>query len=734
MHLVKWFRKNMTKLMAIFVILIMVAFIMPTVLTQLAKPRSTGLENAMWLYGKDKKITVNDLREATAKLTVLRGLYVDKFLLGQQDLRSILLGQILFPESVPAALLDDEIKKLSIQNRLSISPSRIDEFFAQSRGRAELFLIALGDEAASAGCVVPAKQAGEILNIIIPQVTNNQVDAATAVKRVCSANNMSDAQGLEAFADILSIMTYARIVGDTENVTESQLENIFARAKEKINAEFVQFNAENFLDKASEPDSAAITEQFEKYKNYLPGTVDDDNPYGFGYKLMPRVALEYMIVRLEDVKKLVAMPAEEETEDYYQHNLERFVEEMPAESNAPDAKPVTRQKSYAEVADMIKRGLYAQKASSQGTKILNRAVEQAETNFDTLNFEKADVNAFRSKAGDYSAAAEVASKEYNIKIYTGKTALISAEEIQADQYLGGLMMTGQSRVPTRLSKLAFAVKPLGSEASKLGPFEPAVPKLYVSVGPLSDMAGNIMAVVRVVETAGSAVPADIGLSYQKNLPELAASSAAGNKTFVLKDIVAKDCKRLQAMKVADKVAGEFLEMVKKQSWDSALEKINASYGKKDSNEPNKKTFAIQTFSDSTRVSKMDIEVTRMRTAGMAGAEGIMNQSLIYSKLMDTINSEFEDIQAKKVTLPAIIGFQPRLSFYVIKSLTRDSGAIEDYEQIRQQLAFQQDYIDSQSMSVEHFLPDNILKRLNLRPAQQEPNSPADSNNANGENQ
>ena len=54
MHLVKWIRRNMNKLMAIFVIVIMVAFIMPSVLQQLAKPRMRGRDNAMWLYGKDK--------------------------------------------------------------------------------------------------------------------------------------------------------------------------------------------------------------------------------------------------------------------------------------------------------------------------------------------------------------------------------------------------------------------------------------------------------------------------------------------------------------------------------------------------------------------------------------------------------------------------------------------------------------------------------------------------------
>ena len=83
MHLVKWIRKNMSKLMAVFVILIMVAFIMPQVLNQLAKPRSRGPEKAMWLYDTDSQISYNAVRQATGELAVLKGLFIDNFLLGQ---------------------------------------------------------------------------------------------------------------------------------------------------------------------------------------------------------------------------------------------------------------------------------------------------------------------------------------------------------------------------------------------------------------------------------------------------------------------------------------------------------------------------------------------------------------------------------------------------------------------------------------------------------------------------
>ena len=734
MHLVKWFRKNMTKLMAIFVILIMIAFIMPTVLQQLSKPRNIGLENAMWLYGKDKKITVNDMRQATTELAVLRGLYVNRFLISQPDLKLMLLGQLLFPETVPAAALSDELKKMTVQDHYYISPSRIDDFFAQSHGRPELYWIGLKYEASQAGCAVSSAQAGEILNRLIPQMTNNQIDAATAVKRICSANGMTDEQGLTAFADVLSIVIYSRIVSDSENVTESQMENMFARAKVKVSAEFVPFKAEDFLNKASEPDDAQIMAQFEKYKNYLPGTISEDNPYGFGYKLMPRISLDYMIIKLEDVKKLVTKPTEEEVEDFYQHNLERFTEQEPVDVNDPNSKTAARQKSYAEVAEAIRDGLYARKVNSQGTKILNKAVEQAESKFESLDLEKMGVEGIKSKAGDYTAAAEASSKEFNVKIYTGRTALLSTEEIQSNKDFGTLMMAGQSRMPVRLTRLAFSVKQLGSEASKLSPFDPPMPKMYVSFGPLSDTTGNIMAMVRVVDTTGSAVPADIGFSYQRNLPEISEDAKAENKVFILKDNVIKDCKRLQGLKFAEDAAKNFLETVKKQSWDDALAKINGSSGKKGKAEPEKKTFAIQTWNEVGRVSQMDIEAIKMRIAGSTSTENVVNQAIIYGKLINAFYSKSEDMQAKNEKPPTIIEFEPTLSCYAVKSLSCSSVSIDEYQKVRQQLAFQQDYIDSQSMAIEHFMPENILKRLNLKPVK-EPNKPgADSNDINaGEN-
>ena len=357
MHLVKWFRKNMTRLMAVFVILIMIAFIMPSVLNQLAKPRLTGPTKAMWYFNKDKKISLNDIRQASSELAAMRSLYIAEFLISQQDLRLALLGELLFPESVPAAVISDEFKKIAIQNQLNISPSRIDDFFEQSHGRAELFWIMLKEEAKNTGCVIPPQIAGDILNQFIPSITNNKINAATAVRKAAQANQMTDDKVFATFADVLAVASYARILTDVEDVTEAQVARTISGTTENITAEYVEFKSETFVDKLNEPNDGEITLQFDKYKNYFPGIITEDNPCGFGYKQKPRVAVEYAIVKREDVKKLVTPPTEEEIEEFYQQNLERFVEQVPTDINDPNSKTTERQRSYAEVAGLIRDAL-----------------------------------------------------------------------------------------------------------------------------------------------------------------------------------------------------------------------------------------------------------------------------------------------------------------------------------------------------------------------------------------
>jgi hypothetical protein len=448
-----------------------------------------------------------------------------------------------------------------------------------------------------------------------------------------------------------------------------------------------------------------------------------DNPFGFGYKQKARVAVEYMLVKLDDVKKLITAPTEEEAEEFYQQNLELFAEEVPADANDPNSQPTKRQKSYAEVASVLKDALLNRKVNAKATQILNQAIEIADAEITGLDFEKAKVEDFKAKAKDYSAGAESVAKQNNIKIYTGKTGLLTAEDFQLSQNLGSLMMQSQSRIPTRLTKMVFSVEQLGDEAAKLGPYEPAKPKMFVSVGPLLDNMGSVMAMIRVIDPVKAAVPQDVNFSYQRNLPQVSESAEMPENVYFLNEQVQKDCKNLAAFAIASQKAQEFMTLAKTDGWDKAIKKFNAEYPAKvaDSN-----MFDMQKWTDKTRISRSDIEIAKLAMSGSPAAEKYINQSIVYGKLINAFYSEFKGDSAEAANLPLMIKFEPQMSCFAVKSLSRTFAPMESYENSRQQIAYGKDYIIGQSMAFEFFMPDNITKRLNVRAAQK-PDDKSDSN-------
>lgn len=727
MHPIKWIRKHMTMLMAVFVIVIMMAFIMPTFLSQLAKPRARGQSKAMWYYEKDKGVSFNDIQRASSQLKALQELYIDRFLISQRDLRYLLLGNLLFPETIQPAMINDELKALVSQEQLFISPIQIDEYFRQSRARPELFWILLNAEAKGAGFAVSQQRAGEILNVLIPKITNGKVEAQTLVRAAGQANQMTDEQVIAAFADILAISSYARVITDSEDITDAEVESEISKAAETVNAEFVDFSSEKFIDKSPQPSAEEISAQFEKYKGDYPYVITAENLFGFGYKQKPRVAVEYMIIKLEDAKKLVASPTEEEVEEFYQQNINRFVEQVPEDVNDPNSKLITRQKSYAEVADSIKKGLYAKKASSKAVNILDSAVEQSQAGMESINIETAPIEQIKEKITDYATAAESIGKQNNIKIYAGKTALLTAEEIQLDQTLGPLLIQGQSRMPINMTRLVFSISQFGDEAAEIGSFDPPRPKMFVSIGPFTDISGALIAMIRVINFEKSTVP-DLNLKYDRNLPQLSENQKTKDQTFDMKETVAQDCRKLSAFKIAGQKAEEFIEMAKSKGWEEAIKKFNSLYPVKDGNE--NRDFEIQKWKNKNRIFLSDIEMIKLRSAQMTGAENLINQRIIAAGLVNGFYSLFDpngnQLELKEV--PTVFECKPQISYYVIKSLNRNPVTTEEYELSRQNLDNRENSIISQSMTLEHYMPDNIFKRMDFKPAQ-EPNKPMDANGA-----
>lgn len=709
--------------MAVFVIVIMIAFVIPQLLRQLARPKFTPGKTVYWTYDDGKKITAVDIKAAANELAILRGLYAERILLSQRDMGMLLLSHMLFPASIPAASFSDQIKQMVMRNNIPVSNRRIDDFFSQTKGQSKLWWILLRAEARRSGCAVSTDAAGALLSRAIPKITNGSVKAATLVRRLSTAYHATENQILRTFADLLLVTTYSRTITESEDITEQQLMNDASDMFGSIDANCVVFNADSFVKSSAEPTQTQITAQFARYKDNYPYRVSEDNPYGFGYKLSARVQLEYMITRLSDVRKLITPPTEEQLEQYYQANHERFTEKVKKNPADPNSKMVSRQKSYAEVAESIRETILNGEINTKAAAIINEAVAAADANLADIDVSTAVTEQLKAGAGSFAQAAAKVGSKYGIDVRVGRTGLVSAREIQQNPLLGRLAMSGQSRMPSSLVRMVFSIDELG--VTRLGAYEAPKPRLYLSISPMftASGAGKIAAAVRIVNYALPQAPPDVDYKYQKNLPQ-ADPNATVDNVYSVKKIVAEDLKRIEAMKTADQKAKDFMAAAGPGGdWKKAAIAMETSLIK---DYPGV-SLSVRSLS----LTRENMAQSQVRSVDTLTPEMYMSQVDTYNRLVALFAGQFRPGEEKPKSLPLIIEYKPYFAYYCVEDMTRKYAGMDDYEKMRPTIAYKEDFLNAQAMAFEHYMPVNIKKRMNVQKSEQskeqEPKTPADMN-------
>jgi hypothetical protein len=361
-------------------------------------------------------------------------------------------------------------------------------------------------------------------------------------------------------------------------------------------------------------------------------------------------------------------------------------------------------------------------------------------------------------AGDYKTTAEQLSEKHNIKLFTGLTGLLGPIDMQTNEYLTRLYLEGYGQHPVSLAQIVFAVDDLA--ASELGPFDVPKPGMYENIGPLKDLlglarfglqdtSGQIMAVVRVVKAIKTAEPESIDQTFSTSALELdpnqpsALSGAEGQDTdeniYSVKEKVTEDLKKLAAMEIAKSKAEEFIDLAAKDGWESALDKFNELYGQQagqDPNDPNAsgttnaeqndtKPFKLQNLTGLRRISTATIQTLTVQTAGNPAVQlflnGRKNQRRFVEQLYSLVPQDSNTVDA----VPLVMEFKPGMSFYCIKNISVKRISLQEYEKIKAMRLQREDNVQSESLSAVHFNPENILKRTNFRPAEDE--EPTDAN-------
>ena len=720
MSLVKWLRKNNSKVMAVVVIVIMFGFVGGSYLTYLTRsgprPRDTV---AYFLDGE--KIKRHDLQLASRQLDILTRLRADA-LLQNQDMQGIFLGELLFADrsnrgGSPEVV--NYIRQTINKNKYSVGSKDISSMYDRAGVPSSVFWLLLKEEAHRSGIRVADADAGRLLTNVIPQLYQNQVTYRQLIGTLV-AGGVSEKQILTTFSDLLAVLQYAHLICSNENVTASQAKHLASRQIETIDVDFVRIGAEFFAKSQDEPAEDDIVEHFNKYKAIAPATVTAENPYGFGYKLPDRLRLEYIAVKLEDIAKIVEPPTHEDTESFYQKNKNLLTEKVLSDPNDPNSPMIDKTRGYADVVDIITEQMLRDKIKSKTKAVLQQAKTLTEPNLagTDLEPEKLTSEQFRKNARDYAPVVEQLSKEHNVKIYTGKTGLLGAAELHTDKYLGRLSVDGYGYGPVNLTQIVFAVDELG--ASRLGPFDAPKPRMYENIGPVEGssqsrftMAGQIMVVVRIVEAVKASAPSSIYETFSTHSLLLDPNEdMPDDDVLSVRKRVAEDLKKLAAIDTTKTRAQEFIDTAGKTDWQAAIDEFNKLYGaeaKDDPNDPN--VFVRDYLTAITRNSRLKLNTLAVQAESSASAKFFLNQAEIEGRFTDQLYSLVPPDANTPDKLPAIVEFKPNMSFFCIKDLQLKRLWKEDFDKIRPVSFYREDFTQFQSLAPVHFKPVNILKRM-----------------------
>ncbi len=716
MSLVRWLRKNNMKLMAVVVIALMFIFVAGDFIQRGNRSTATQVIGHMGA----QKVTNYDLYTARGELDLLRALRADE-ILRSQDLQGVFLAELLFSDQRGSPALMSRVKSSIRRNLYAISDKQINDIYRRQAAPPDVLWFCLKTEAQRAGIGIPNDQAGGLLGQAIPQLFGGQT-YSQFMSALMSRQGIPEQQILATFGELLAVWQYAQIICVNEGLTRQQVMVEAAAERESIDAQLVEFEAETFAATAEAPSQEQVQQHFDKYKTFIAGKISDENPYGFGYKLPDRVCLEYIAVKLDDVQTIVAPPTQDEVGDYYNRNKEEmFSEQVRSDPNDPNSELVIRTRSFAEVAASISKRLSSEKINARADAILQEA--RTLTEAEQAGPAGAAGEQVVAKPGDYDAAAKKLSEKHKIKVYTGRTGLLSANEMAMNEHLGMLCLRGYGQNPVRLTQVTFAVDELG--VSELGPFDVLKPQINENIGPLKDMmtaaastARRIMAVVRVVEAHKAAEPESLDVAFSTRGLQLDPNEQDSKEnTYSVKEKATEDLKKLAAMETAKTRAEEFVALAGTEGWDKAISTFEERYGAKDPNKP--KVFRLQNLTGMRRVSLATLEAVTVQGQGDPSAAFFLNQSrrsrLLVDKLYELVPADANTAKA----LPAVVEFKPDMRYLAIKDLSVKRLWKEDYEQAKPMQLFGAEYAQAQSLAPIHFNPENVVKRMHFKYVQSE---------------
>jgi hypothetical protein len=706
MNLVKWLRKNNTKAMAVVVIVILFMFIGGDTLISTLQQKQSNKRLASYAGGR--KMSITDLNMARQDLDVLSMVGMEQFL-AFQDLRGLLLSELLFSERRPGPGVAERVSQMVRGNQFRTTDADIAKIY-EGTHPPHVYWFLLKRESEEAGIGVPAEEIKQMLGRVIPQIYGGRT-YAEHMAEVMNHFHLTEDDVLQTAARLMAVMQYAQVVCGTEDTTLQEASHMASNDQETLDVNYVRLDGKQLVSLVDSNEiltESAIRDQFDRHKAFLPGSITQENPHGFGYMLPPRIQVQYMFLKLDDIVSTVTTPGQEETEEYYRRYVDTlYTSQVSADPNDPNSPKVNQVKGYAEVVDNISKRLIAEKVLFQAESILQEAKSLAD-----LEPNKPYIDI----AGDIK-------KEFDITLHVGETGMLTMEDLNGDTHLGRLSISGRTEYPVPLSQMLFAMEPISMIDLQL--LTLARPRLMESIGPLkhrwiqqrpTTVKGLTMALVRVSRAVTSQIPADMNFSYDQTGVQIEGIDPnTPRMLFSVRNQVEQDLRILAGFARAREEAARFMERVTRDGWDPALALLNQEVGdrlKEGPQDPN--VFELQTINGLRRAQTGQLYMLARQSEQNPMARGqyqyMKTRTLLGKQLYPLVPAG-----QTQLTEPQLLIFKPEHSVYCVKDITVQRLSLEDYQKNRGLIAFREGYVQSQSLAVDHFNPDNIIARTGFVP-------------------
>lgn len=356
-----------------------------------------------------------------------------------------------------------------------------------------------------------------------------------------------------SMANLIMVITAFGRAMDSVKVSDPLVTHELAQRLQQIKVRVVDFPVKEYESKVGTPTAEQLQQQFDKFsKNEANTEKGPSNPFGFGYKYPNRVKVQYISIPRTQIRKTV-----QATKDTYAWDVEANRYYLQHQSEFPTTAPATTQEALS-LGPTVRQGPTTQPFAEVRQTILDRLIEP-QANRLQLQIQS-DISA--RLAQDYQA--------YKAKGPTSGPATAPAMAYESFEYLQKLAseMEAKHKVTLTVASVADAFRDIEQlrELPGIGEASSFPEYALTTIDPfMAPQIGNQAAVVSVFEP--SKPLSDNGGSTHYFRVIAAETSHSPATMDEVKDKVEQDWKRLTAFEAARADANKMLDAAKQPGLD-----------------------------------------------------------------------------------------------------------------------------------------------------------------------